>query len=128
MSNVLYFFSIIDSGGSEFLKIGVSSDLRQRKAQLQNCCPFPLTIKCAFILPFANVRKIENIVHKEFLKYKVQNEWFILDDQSKNCFYTILEKLSKYTQLSDDFDSFDSKIINLMQVQKTFYNLVDIED
>lgn len=61
-------------GGYKHIKIGISTNVRQRLAGIQTGCPFPIKLASQWRTPHA--RKIEQAAHAALVKYRTTGEWF----------------------------------------------------
>jgi|ERR1043166_932612 hypothetical protein len=85
---VVYFLQA-QTGGP--IKIGWSSDIKQRLDALQPGCPYPLNVLLCVRGSFAD----EQLLHQKFARFRLHGEWFeaaeevlkyILSVRSKRCF------------------------------------------
>jgi hypothetical protein len=61
----------------EFIKIGVTTDLRQRQSDLQCACPFLVELRRVYLPPSdIHIIKIEQIAHRALAEFHVRGEWF----------------------------------------------------
>lgn len=66
---------LVQAATGEF-KIGISTNVQTRIAQLQTASPVPLTLLHYF--PAKNAREVERELHNRFRAGRVRNEWFRL--------------------------------------------------
>jgi len=70
VKGLVYFLQAGGSGGP--IKIGFTTDLKDRFKDLQTACPFRLSI----IYARKGTIKDEKLLHEKFSKYNLRNEWF----------------------------------------------------
>jgi hypothetical protein len=82
MSGYVYLIgpSVFDGGGGA-VKIGVTTDLRRRLAELQTGCPFTLQVLSAGVFSCPYV--VEEELHQRYGGYRIRNggEWFNLPQE-----------------------------------------------
>lgn len=66
---------------SNCIKVGITSNLKQRMQMIQTSCPFPITIlRIYYNFNDLNYRHIEKTIHNRFKLYKLSGEWFTYVD------------------------------------------------
>ena len=70
------FLYLIKAEGTNYYKIGITSDKTRRLARLQSGSPFEL--KCIITKITEDVKTLEQLIHKELKTYHVRGEWFEL--------------------------------------------------
>jgi hypothetical protein len=61
------------------VKIGIAIDVDSRLKGLQTGCPFELLLRYKIKVPKGMERNLEKSLHEKFDRYRVQGEWFVLD-------------------------------------------------
>ena len=63
-----------------YVKIGYTSDLLQRRDDIQTCCPYPVKYICLFQYATSRAaREMENFLHNKLKKFNSHGEWFHAD-------------------------------------------------
>jgi hypothetical protein len=69
---------VIEANGSDYIKIGYAKTIKQRLSNIQNGCPYKLTIWLGIFTP--RFKEIERYLHSKFNHCKVRGEWFAPTD------------------------------------------------
>lgn len=80
ISESRYFLYVVACEDSDFIKIGITYDLRKRVGSMQTGCP--LKINIAFAVAFSNkstAEHIESRIHKALKQWSIRGEWFSYD-------------------------------------------------
>lgn len=73
----VYIISISDSANKKYYKIGKTCHFtKYRISRIQTSCPFKITLYAVAVTDHFN--ELEKLLHREFLAFKVFNEWFNL--------------------------------------------------
>lgn len=122
---------------SNFYKIGLTKNPTQRLNQLQSSNPHDLKlIDCIQLNEREKAVKLEKELHKTFIKYKVNREWFEfvnLDEwkiitKSFNRSETDFSKQS-YINVSDNFlEHLDNMSLNKKQYKMAFYLIKQLKN
>ena len=68
---------VIEMVGTEYLKIGIAKNTKQRLRHLQMGTPFELHLsEVIYIGDFDKAKEIEESLHAVFAAHRVRNEWF----------------------------------------------------
>lgn len=97
------------SDSNEFLKIGVTNDIKRRIKELNSANP--RDIKVLFFIK--EVYLLEKILHSEFDKYRINNEWFYYNDSILEIFKKINENKSMLSKI-ECRDILKNKLKNLL--------------
>lgn len=87
---------ILEAEGTGTVKIGKTSDLRQRVATLRNGLPVRL-----HLVRFIHGQDHEHRLHKMFAEYRLHGEWFQKSDE-------LVEKLNRYYRSDPYFRPLDA--------------------
>ena len=61
----------------DYVKVGYSSDLRQRLEDIQTCCPYPVRYICLFQYATSKAaREMESFLHRKLKNFHSHGEWF----------------------------------------------------
>ena len=63
----------------KYTKIGIAKNIKQRMSNIQNGCPFTLSLYIGAHAP--NVREIEKYLHDYFSDKNIRGEWFCFNDE-----------------------------------------------
>jgi hypothetical protein len=61
------------------VKIGIAVDVDLRLKGLQTGCPFELLLRYKIKVPKGMERNLEKSLHEKFERFRVQGEWFVMD-------------------------------------------------
>jgi len=78
-----------------WVKIGVTTNVEQRLAQIQTCCPE----KCKLVALIEGDRETESALHYMFRKHRRQGEWFHYEGLTESCVHLLSQK--KFSNLRD---------------------------
>ena len=73
---------VLDANGSDYIKIGYAKSFKQRLHNIQNGCPFKLSLWYGIFTP--KFKEIENYLHSKFNHCRVRGEWFAPSDSDIN--------------------------------------------
>lgn len=76
--------------GSEYIKIGMTTNLKQRIRNLQSGCPFKLSLWAT--IRTENPIGIERYLIAKFSDFNVRGEWFSLPDDEIDSLLTIVDE------------------------------------
>lgn len=71
----LYVMAASDAGPC---KIGITGNLKRRRAAVQTGCAEPLIIWSAWSTPDDEARNTEMLVHRQFAEQRLKGEWFAI--------------------------------------------------
>lgn len=80
----------IRCAGSNYYKIGLTSDLHLRLKKLQTGCPFRLVAD--FFIPHNNAKVIEKALQVDMVRYRTQFEWYEIPKNECQAFFDRAEK------------------------------------
>ena len=64
----------------EFIKIGLSKNIKSRMRNIQSGCPFLLTLHtAATFLSYKNAAAYEKKMHRRLEEFRVRGEWYSLE-------------------------------------------------
>jgi hypothetical protein len=78
--------------GSDFIKIGETTDVHSRLRTLQTGCPYRLILD--FFIPTEITRPVERKLHRELAQFKTQFEWFDVPEPQRTVFYLFARHLA----------------------------------
>lgn len=73
---------ILHQTGSQYYKIGITTNPEKRFEAIQSCNPQPLNV--AAIIEHRKAGTIEIVLHEHFKNERVRNEWFLLSSEQLN--------------------------------------------
>jgi len=83
------------SHGNEFLKIGVTSDIKRRLKEIRFANPNHINV----LFFIENVYLLEKILHLRFDNYRINNEWFHYNESILEIFKTIKQNKDVFLKI-----------------------------
>ena len=79
----------------QFMKIGITTrDVVERMRKLQTGCPFKITPLAFCSLNTEDAVRLEKHIHSRLAKFKINGEWFLMNDESEQLTKDILVEIS----------------------------------
>lgn len=75
------------------VKIGISKNIGNRLSNIQSGCPFKLRVHCTG--KTYSAEKYESKLHDRLSKFKMNGEWFLLDDETFDWVVNFLYLITK---------------------------------
>jgi hypothetical protein len=92
-SKKVYLIKAVSSSGDVSYKIGKSVNPQKRVKELQTGNSNKLEISCVYDTQYVNL--LESTLHIHFKQFRMEGEWFAIDESVEDTFISICDKYEK---------------------------------